>query len=61
MKCYWKTFLFGGFLKLIGDITGLIPPLGISVVVNYIEAIQIGNKDNDNTSNEVKYYILFID
>lgn len=50
-KGYWKTFILGGILKLLGDVIGFIPPLGISVVVRYIEMIQ-NTKQND-APNEV--------
>lgn len=50
-KGYWKTFTLGGILKLIGDIAGFIPPLGISVVVRYIEMIQ--DPDSDGVRDEV--------
>ena len=36
-RLYWKMFVIGGFLKLLGDVTGLVLPLGISIVVSYIE------------------------
>lgn len=50
IKEYWKTFIIGGILKLIGDIINFIPPLGISVVVKYIETIQ----SNQPLKNEIK-------
>ncbi|KAL1140983.1 hypothetical protein AAG570_000909, partial [Ranatra chinensis] len=38
VHCYWKNFLYSGILKLMGDFVGLVPPLGISVVVDYVAA-----------------------
>ncbi|KAF6206403.1 hypothetical protein GE061_017636 [Apolygus lucorum] len=34
--CYWKKFALGGLLKLAGDLVGLIAPLGMSVVIDYV-------------------------
>ncbi|XP_014240364.1 ATP-binding cassette sub-family C member Sur isoform X2 [Cimex lectularius] len=38
--CYWKNFFVGGLLKLIGDFVGLIAPLGIAVVIDYVASYQ---------------------
>ncbi|KAG8334859.1 hypothetical protein J6590_081006 [Homalodisca vitripennis] len=36
LRCYWTNFALGGLLKLLGDCVGLVPPLGISVVIQYV-------------------------
>lgn len=35
-KAYWKEFLLGGILKMMGDFVGYIGPLGVSVIVNFV-------------------------
>lgn len=35
-KVYWKEFLLGGILKMMGDFVGYIGPLGVSVIVNFV-------------------------
>lgn len=39
--CYirqvWPNFYLAGVLKLFGDLIGVIPPLGLSVIVQFIE------------------------
>lgn len=35
-KVYWKEFLLGGVLKMMGDFVGYIGPLGVSVIVNFV-------------------------
>lgn len=36
IKMVWPNFYISGMLKLIGDLLGLVPPLGLSVVVQHI-------------------------
>ena len=31
--------MIGGGIKLLGDFVGLVPPLGISVVIDYVSSI----------------------
>ncbi|XP_025407848.1 ATP-binding cassette sub-family C member Sur-like isoform X2 [Sipha flava] len=40
-KAYWKEFLIGGILKMMGDFVGYIGPLGVSVIVNFVAKKQI--------------------
>lgn len=35
--CYWRKFLLGGLFKLLGDGVGFIPPLGISIIIQYVD------------------------
>lgn len=37
LKTIWPNFYIAGVLKLFGDMIGLIPPLGLAVIVKYIE------------------------
>ncbi|XP_013182103.1 PREDICTED: ATP-binding cassette sub-family C member 8 [Papilio xuthus] len=37
LKTIWPNFYIAGILKLFGDMVGLIPPLGLAVIVKYIE------------------------
>lgn len=37
MKAYWKMFIYGGILKLLGDLAALVGPISIAYVVQYIE------------------------
>lgn len=41
-------FLYGGVLKLIGDLSGLVGPLSISYIVDYIAKINITNSNPEN-------------
>ncbi|CAK1581990.1 unnamed protein product [Parnassius mnemosyne] len=40
-RCYirtiWPNFYIAGILKLFGDLVGVIPPLGLAIIVQYIE------------------------
>ncbi|XP_075219902.1 sulfonylurea receptor isoform X2 [Lycorma delicatula] len=51
-KCYvllyWKNFIFGGVLKLFGDCVGFIGPLGIAVVIKYVNNITISSPSVNN-------------
>jgi len=40
---YWKEFLVGGILKMMGDFVGYIGPLGVSVIVNFVAKEQSVN------------------
>lgn len=33
----WPNFYLAGILKLLGDLLGLVPPLGLAVVISYLE------------------------
>uniref|UniRef100_A0A336MWM4 CSON006505 protein n=1 Tax=Culicoides sonorensis TaxID=179676 RepID=A0A336MWM4_CULSO len=44
-------FCFGGVLKLCGDLAGLVGPLSISYIVNYIEVESLFNNNNNLTFN----------
>lgn len=48
-------FLYGGVLKLIGDISGLVGPLSISYIVDYIGKINITNSNQDTSFNNNNY------
>lgn len=37
MRTYWKRFIYGGILKLLGDCCALIGPISISRIVEYIQ------------------------
>lgn len=37
MRTYWKVFLYGGILKLLGDLAALVGPISITRIVEYIE------------------------
>ncbi|XP_037038028.1 ATP-binding cassette sub-family C member Sur isoform X2 [Bradysia coprophila] len=47
VKSSWKMFLYGGLLKLTGDLSGLVGPLSISYIVDYIDKINATNYDPD--------------
>ncbi|XP_064461285.1 ATP-binding cassette sub-family C member 9-like [Ornithodoros turicata] len=38
-KTYWRTAVLGGLIKIVGDITGLLGPLSISLIVDYVETV----------------------
>ncbi|XP_050431302.1 ATP-binding cassette sub-family C member Sur-like isoform X2 [Adelges cooleyi] len=50
-KCYctvyWKEFLLGGILKMLGDFVGYVGPLGVSVIVNFVA------KKHNATNSEI--------
>ncbi|CAN7987080.1 unnamed protein product [Ixodes hexagonus] len=37
LKTYWKTAMTGGLIKVIGDVVGLLGPLSISLILEYVE------------------------
>ncbi|XP_035436877.2 ATP-binding cassette sub-family C member Sur-like [Spodoptera frugiperda] len=41
LSCYirkvWPNFYIAGILKLFGDLIGVVPPLGLSVIIQYIQ------------------------
>lgn len=37
MRTYWKVFLYGAILKLLGDLAALVGPISITRIVEYIE------------------------
>lgn len=63
-KAYWKEFLLGGILKMMGDFVGYVGPLGVSVIVNFVANT---HKANDNAATNsindygsVSIHILYI-
>lgn len=57
-KAYWKEFLLGGILKMMGDFVGYIGPLGVSVIVNFVaKKHNVSNLINDETVSKLLYYI----
>lgn len=45
----WPNFYIAGILKLFGDITGIVPAIGIAVIIQYIE--------NPNTSYNINTHV----
>ncbi|XP_029846376.2 ATP-binding cassette sub-family C member Sur isoform X1 [Ixodes scapularis] len=37
LKTYWKTAMTGGLIKVIGDVVGLVGPLSISLILEFVE------------------------
>lgn len=37
IKAYWKMFMYGGLLKLLGDLAALVGPISITRIVEYIQ------------------------
>ncbi|CAK1552104.1 unnamed protein product [Leptosia nina] len=41
LKCYaktvWPNFYISGLLKMLGDMVGVIPPLGLGIIIQFIE------------------------
>lgn len=37
MKAYWKMFIYGGILKLLGDLAALVGPISIAHIVQFIQ------------------------
>ncbi|XP_028037616.1 ATP-binding cassette sub-family C member Sur-like isoform X1 [Bombyx mandarina] len=52
--CYlcrvWPNFYIGGILKLLGDLIGLVPPLGLAFIIQFIES-PISNERNSNEAH----------
>lgn len=46
-KVYWREFLLGGILKMMGDFVGYVGPLGVSVIVNFVAK-------NQNVTNAIE-------
>lgn len=67
-RCYvrtiWPNFYVAGILKLCGDLIGVIPPLGLAVIVQYIEnPHKTFNTESEVTIEEFlrnAYVILFV-
>lgn len=36
MKKVWPNFYIAGLLKLCGDLIGVVPPLGLAVIIQYV-------------------------
>ncbi|CAO1396998.1 unnamed protein product [Diamesa serratosioi] len=49
-KSCWKMLIFGGMLKLFGDLCGLVGPLSISYIVDFIN-LQLSNETISNVSD----------
>lgn len=49
MKMVWPNFYVSGLLKFLGDMMGLIPPIGLSVVMQY------GTSDFKEINSEVTF------
>lgn len=64
MRTIWPNFYVAGILKLCGDLIGVIPPLGLAVIVQYIEnPKKIFDTESEVTIEEFlknAYIILFI-
>ncbi|EEC13789.1 ABC transporter, putative, partial [Ixodes scapularis] len=48
-KTYWKTAMTGGLIKVIGDVVGLVGPLSISLILEFVE--EKTAKDGEILSN----------
>lgn len=46
----WPNFYIGGILKLLGDLIGLVPPLGLAFIIQFIES-PISNEHNSNEAH----------
>jgi len=56
-KAYWKEFLLGGILKMMGDFVGYIGPLGVSVIVNFVARKHDATATNSTDDGAVSIYI----
>lgn len=55
-KVYWKEFLLGGVLKMMGDFVGYIGPLGVSIIVNFVaQENKVTNLKNIETVSIIKH------
>ncbi|CAH2074102.1 unnamed protein product, partial [Iphiclides podalirius] len=67
-RCYvrtiWPNFYVAGVLKLFGDLIGVIPPLGLAVIVQYIEdPLKTFETESEVTMEELlknAYIMLFV-
>ncbi|KAK8782741.1 hypothetical protein V5799_015921 [Amblyomma americanum] len=39
LKTYWRTALAGGFIKVLGDVVGLVGPISISLILQYVDDV----------------------
>lgn len=68
LKTYWRTALAGGLIKVIGDVIGLIGPLSISLILEYVDNVTTNKSptlsaDSYPTADEVLsngYILSFI-
>lgn len=58
-RCYWsfswRAILLGGWLKFFGDLVGYVAPLGIQVMVNYVNYSSITNFTGANNTTGAYY------
>lgn len=59
-KAYWKEFLLGGILKMLGDFVGYIGPLGVSVIVNFVAKKHNASNLTTNEVVSIQAEYLFI-
>lgn len=43
LKTYWRTALAGGFIKVLGDVVGLVGPISISLILEYVDDVTTGS------------------
>lgn len=55
MKMVWPNFYIGGILKLLGDVLGLVPPLGLAIVIQFI----VTPTSVDNVNNPITIIEFF--
>lgn len=48
LKTYWRTALAGGLIKVVGDIIGLMGPLSISLILEYVDRVAAGSYSSVN-------------
>ncbi|KAL1440438.1 hypothetical protein MTO96_009478 [Rhipicephalus appendiculatus] len=46
LKTYWQTALTGGLIKVIGDVVGLVGPLSISLILEYVDDVTTNKSSN---------------
>lgn len=46
LKTYWRTALAGGLIKVIGDVIGLVGPLSISLILEYVDDVTTNKSSN---------------
>uniref|UniRef100_A0A0N8CA55 ATP-binding cassette sub-family C member n=1 Tax=Daphnia magna TaxID=35525 RepID=A0A0N8CA55_9CRUS len=58
-RCYWcfswRAILLGGWLKFFGDLVGYVAPLGIQVMVSYVNSSSATNSTNANNTAGTYY------
>ncbi|XP_037284166.2 ATP-binding cassette sub-family C member 9-like isoform X2 [Rhipicephalus microplus] len=48
LKTYWRTALAGGLIKVIGDVIGLVGPLSISLILEYVDDVTTNKSSNSS-------------